>query len=99
MATMARTERFLRLALSWGIKALVGEHKLSGTSVAQIWHRVAYDIQTGTPISIQNAIVEERIARILGEAELLPGELIDFQRMIHNAEACIQRFRKEDDEE
>lgn len=98
MASMPRAERFLRLAIAWGIRALVGEHKLSGTAVANIWHKVAYDIQTGSPISTQNDLVEQRITRVLSETDLLPGELIDFQRMIHNEEACMQKFRKEDEE-
>lgn len=92
---MNRLERYLRLAIAWAIKALAREHKVTG-AVEERWLRTAYDIQTGMAISVQNALLEERIIRVLHEANLNDSEIMVMQRRIHNEEACAQRFRDED---
>lgn len=88
-------ERFLRLAIAWGIKSLIGEHKLNDTAVSKVWHRTAYDIQTGMPIPLQTTYVEDRIARVLQDTGLSASEILSMQRHIHNEEACMQHFRDE----
>jgi hypothetical protein len=94
-----KAERLIRVAVAWGIKSLVGEHKLNGTAVSRSWNRTAYDVQHGVPVGVQNSLVEERIERVLRDSNLLPGDCAEMQRRIHNAEACAQRFRGEDQEE
>jgi len=92
---MHRAERYLRLAIAWAIKALVHERKDTGI-IADRWLRTAYDIKTGMAIGLQNDLLEERIIRVLHEANLNDSEIMVMQRRIHNEEVCAQKFRGED---